>query len=198
MATVWNMISSALVGSSAGAASNASSDQRTAAGFSSQSTPEGDDSAMKPNASAPADAVESAGQIAHFELKVDHASAAASNSSMPPPPARTAAANSDAGDAKQSQSPVASDVAEPAAAELSTFAAPAPRAGLPRKKVVLEPGHSQMDWFRLMSKLPQQQFGKFTLDDVAKHNKKDDAWMVVRGRVYNVTPYMKFHPGGEL
>ena len=26
---------------------------------------------------------------------------------------------------------------------------------------------------------------------------KDDAWTIIRGRVYNITPYLSFHPGGE-
>lgn len=27
--------------------------------------------------------------------------------------------------------------------------------------------------------------------------KKKDAWTVLGGRVYNITPYLPFHPGGE-
>ena len=30
-----------------------------------------------------------------------------------------------------------------------------------------------------------------------EHNKKDDAWSVFSGKVYNITPYIPFHPGGE-
>lgn len=32
--------------------------------------------------------------------------------------------------------------------------------------------------------------------ELAKHNKFDDCWMAVRGKVYNVTKYLDFHPGG--
>ena len=32
--------------------------------------------------------------------------------------------------------------------------------------------------------------------ELAKHNKKDDCWMAVRGKVYNVTRYVDYHPGG--
>lgn len=28
------------------------------------------------------------------------------------------------------------------------------------------------------------------------HNKETDAWLCIRGRVYNVTAYLPFHPGG--
>jgi len=33
-------------------------------------------------------------------------------------------------------------------------------------------------------------------DDVKNHNKKDDSWLVIDGKVYNVTNFMKKHPGG--
>jgi len=29
------------------------------------------------------------------------------------------------------------------------------------------------------------------------HNKRDDAWAAFNGKVYNITPYLDFHPGGE-
>lgn len=32
--------------------------------------------------------------------------------------------------------------------------------------------------------------------ELAKHNQVNDAWMAIRGRVFNVTRYMDFHPGG--
>lgn len=35
-----------------------------------------------------------------------------------------------------------------------------------------------------------------SLAELKKHNKKNDAWMAIRGKVYNVTRYMDFHPGG--
>ena len=37
----------------------------------------------------------------------------------------------------------------------------------------------------------------FSLDDVAKHNKKDDCWVVVDGQVLDVTSFLLDHPGGE-
>jgi len=30
-----------------------------------------------------------------------------------------------------------------------------------------------------------------------QHNKRDDAWSAFNGKVYNITPYLAFHPGGE-
>ncbi len=35
-----------------------------------------------------------------------------------------------------------------------------------------------------------------TMEEVRLHKSKDDAWMVFNGMVYNITPYLKFHPGG--
>lgn len=34
------------------------------------------------------------------------------------------------------------------------------------------------------------------MEEVRQHASKDDCWMVLSGRVYNITPYMAFHPGG--
>lgn len=29
-----------------------------------------------------------------------------------------------------------------------------------------------------------------------KHNKNHDGWIILRGRVYNIGPYLAYHPGG--
>jgi succinate dehydrogenase/fumarate reductase flavoprotein subunit len=39
--------------------------------------------------------------------------------------------------------------------------------------------------------------GVFSLADVAKHNKEDDCWVVVDGRVLNCTDFLADHPGGK-
>jgi len=38
---------------------------------------------------------------------------------------------------------------------------------------------------------------EFTMEEVAKHNKKDDIWVVVEGEVLDVTKFLPDHPGGE-
>ncbi|KAJ8686335.1 hypothetical protein QAD02_022129 [Eretmocerus hayati] len=38
---------------------------------------------------------------------------------------------------------------------------------------------------------------RFTPDDVSSHNSADDLWMVLHGKVYDVTKFLKEHPGGE-
>ncbi|XP_054854826.1 cytochrome b5 reductase 4 [Eublepharis macularius] len=71
-----------------------------------------------------------------------------------------------------------------------------------RSKVPLKPGRSLMDWIRL-TKSGKDLAGlkgrllEVTEEVLAKHNKKDDCWICIRGLVYNVTPYMEYHPGGE-
>lgn len=33
--------------------------------------------------------------------------------------------------------------------------------------------------------------------ELKEHKTREDCWTVLGGRVYNLTPYMPFHPGGE-
>ncbi|XP_062097207.1 cytochrome b5-like [Humulus lupulus] len=37
----------------------------------------------------------------------------------------------------------------------------------------------------------------FTLAHVAQHNSKNDCWIVINGRVLDVTKFLEEHPGGE-
>jgi len=32
--------------------------------------------------------------------------------------------------------------------------------------------------------------------EVEQHNTMEDGWCVIHGVVYNMTPYLRFHPGG--
>lgn len=69
-----------------------------------------------------------------------------------------------------------------------------------------EKGFSQLAWVRktqddsidlsgLHGRKPRNDI---TLEEVAKHNSCADGWTILRGRVYNLSPYMKYHPGGEM
>uniref|UniRef100_A0A7S3VK60 Cytochrome b5 heme-binding domain-containing protein n=1 Tax=Dunaliella tertiolecta TaxID=3047 RepID=A0A7S3VK60_DUNTE len=70
--------------------------------------------------------------------------------------------------------------------------------GLERNKVPLEKGYSQMDWLRLTRSKPAPLRRRdITLAEVKQHNKPEDAWMVFQGKVYDITPYLNFHPGGR-
>lgn len=37
---------------------------------------------------------------------------------------------------------------------------------------------------------------QITKQELSRHNREDDAWLAIRGKVYNVTAYLPFHPGG--
>ncbi|KAI4356416.1 hypothetical protein L6164_000440 [Bauhinia variegata] len=37
----------------------------------------------------------------------------------------------------------------------------------------------------------------FTLADVSKHNTAKDCWLVIHGKVYDVTKFLEDHPGGD-
>ncbi|PWN35922.1 uncharacterized protein FA14DRAFT_160883 [Meira miltonrushii] len=75
-----------------------------------------------------------------------------------------------------------------------------------RKKVVLEPGCSALDWARTKQEIlakrmqagPQSMAMKrITKEELKKHNTREDAWSAFQGKVYDLTPYLKFHPGGK-
>lgn len=39
---------------------------------------------------------------------------------------------------------------------------------------------------------------KISFEEVSKHNRADDCWMVVSGKVYDVTKFVPRHPGGNM
>ncbi len=77
------------------------------------------------------------------------------------------------------------------------------------RKVILEPGHSPLDWAALASNPNSRLRGKdappgdsllrVTSTRLKQQNgrKGRDAWTVYQGKVYNITPYVAFHPGGK-
>lgn len=77
----------------------------------------------------------------------------------------------------------------------------------PRLKVGLTPGHSPLDWAKLseapnanLRGLPASTpYLKVTPSQLRHYTgrKGKDAWTVLGGKVYNITPYLPYHPGGE-
>lgn len=71
-----------------------------------------------------------------------------------------------------------------------------------RGKILLSPGHSPMDWAALSRN--SNLAGVPTLQRVTPSQLKSmtgrkgkPAWSSYMGKVYNITPYLPFHPGGE-
>jgi cytochrome-b5 reductase len=76
------------------------------------------------------------------------------------------------------------------------------------RKVQLEPGFSLPAWMTFSAdKDLSGGVGKADLDEeeswkawpiaeIRKHNTREDFWSVIRGKVYNLTPYLRYHPGG--
>ncbi|XP_078437408.1 reduced lateral root formation [Wolffia australiana] len=79
----------------------------------------------------------------------------------------------------------------------------AARQPIKRSKVPFEKGYSQMDWLKLTRTHPDLAGLKgrtnrrlISMDEVKQHKSGSSIWTVLKGRVYNISPYMKFHPGG--
>lgn len=57
-------------------------------------------------------------------------------------------------------------------------------------------------WMRLSSMtdnltcLPPEHPTVWNSAEVARHNRRGDCWMAIQGKVYDVTAYLEFHPGG--
>ncbi|KAL1965801.1 hypothetical protein VTN77DRAFT_5122 [Rasamsonia byssochlamydoides] len=80
------------------------------------------------------------------------------------------------------EAPTAAAAAAPAASsESKAAAAPAGKAASTKPADVAD------------FKIPDKEF---TMEEVAKHNKKDDLWIVVKGVVMDVTNWLDEHPGG--
>ncbi|KAF2834317.1 hypothetical protein M501DRAFT_944433 [Patellaria atrata CBS 101060] len=72
-----------------------------------------------------------------------------------------------------------------------------------RGKVTLTPGHSPLDWANLQRSGKNMSgvtsFMRVTPSMLKQHNgrKGRPAWSSWQGKVYNITPYLPYHPGGE-
>ena len=49
-----------------------------------------------------------------------------------------------------------------------------------------------------VSKTKSNKTTEYTLEEVAKHNKKSDAWIVIHNKVADVTKWIPLHPGGDI
>ncbi|KAK4634690.1 Cytochrome b5 reductase 4 [Fulvia fulva] len=143
-------------------------------------------------------------------------------SAMPPPP--KPAVKSSPGLMAPPARPVAAPRASPAAGLRVPTTGPLPNRGPPvgsqqrvsnglspngavktpnaRGKVLLSPGHSPMDWAALTKSgniSGVSSFQRVTPSQLKSMTgrKGKPAWSSWQGKVYNITPYLPFHPGGE-
>ena len=58
----------------------------------------------------------------------------------------------------------------------------------------VRPGFSLMDWNR--KRIDSKMIGTVSLDELRRHASVKDAWTVYEGQVYDITPYLDYHPGG--
>ena len=72
-----------------------------------------------------------------------------------------------------------------------------------RAKGGLRPGFGLYDWKLLLSKsndLAQRKGAPIRRDipieEVRRHNQVHDGWIILKQRVYNIGPYLHYHPGG--
>jgi cytochrome b involved in lipid metabolism len=82
------------------------------------------------------------------------------------------------------------------------LSAPKPMASGPIRK---DPGsRPQNEFMQIMleNKDPLHMQGKelpvYSIEEVGQHKKPDDAWIALNGKVYNVTMYLNYHPGGKI
>jgi cytochrome b involved in lipid metabolism len=99
--------------------------------------------------------------------------------------------------------PPSGGLAVPQAGGLAVPIGTATKTPNPRQKVLLKPGHSPLDWANLQ-KSGKNLSGVDRLIRVTpsmlKHyngRKGRPAWSVYQGKVYNISPYLPYHPGGE-
>lgn len=132
-------------------------------------------------------------------------SGSSGDSSLMPPPrlpqARQASSSAAGGLRVPSTGPLPNR--GPTARSSNSLAPPPYKVTNMRQKVTLTPGHSPLDWAAL------QRSGKnlsgvksmirVTPSQLKSMNgrKGKPAWSSYQGKVYNMTPYIPFHPGGE-
>ena len=69
--------------------------------------------------------------------------------------------------------------------------------GNPRNKTALKPGRSLMDWIKLTNSSADlsgtgNRLRDISRDELAQHNKKNDAWLAIRGSILIIHFCFKF------
>ncbi len=65
---------------------------------------------------------------------------------------------------------------------------------LSTKDYINSPG---IDIDSLVTNLTKPKLGTFTMEEVSKHNSRNDCYLVINNNVYDVSSYIGYHPGGS-
>jgi cytochrome b involved in lipid metabolism len=112
------------------------------------------------------------------------------DSTMPPPPRYSA---------RVTNQPSAPSTSSSSSVTAESTTKPANKPRVPKAG----PRFGLHDWKRLLaaSKDLAQLKGQpprrdISPQEIRQHNKNHDGWIILRGRVYNIGPYLPYHPGG--
>lgn len=79
-----------------------------------------------------------------------------------------------------------------------------PPAPAPRRKTALRKGFGLADWNQLVRKSTdlaqlrgQPVRRRIAWSEIKQHKDPHDGWVVLKGKVYRLSPYTAYHPGGE-
>jgi len=67
-----------------------------------------------------------------------------------------------------------------------------------KKKKTMLGGSKKTKIIHIKSHKKSNKSTEYTLEEVAKHNKKSDAWIVIHNKVADVTKWIPLHPGGDI
>lgn len=122
---------------------------------------------------------------------------------MPPPP-RLASSRPQPGSTNALRVPTTGPLPNRGPPRSSNSLAPPPyKVTNMRNKVALTPGHSPLDWAALQRSSSNlsgvNSLIRVTPSQLKSMNgrKGKPAWSSYQGKVYNITPYIPYHPGGE-
>lgn len=69
-----------------------------------------------------------------------------------------------------------------------------------REKVMLKPGFHLVDWMKLTQVSKDMRASgplrKISAAELSEHKSQFDCWTAYKGKVYNITQYIAYHPGG--
>ncbi|OXA51925.1 Cytochrome b5 reductase 4 [Folsomia candida] len=69
-----------------------------------------------------------------------------------------------------------------------------------KSRLLVNPGKSMVEWMKIQQELtakgPSAKLRKIGFDELATHNTLGDVWMAINDRVFDVSDYTNYHPGG--